>query len=335
MPEPVVVIGGAIALLMMLGGKKKGTTRLPPDEPGHVPGGGSDEKTPVGDPDGGVKGGGTKVPGGGWDDSDYVPPTNLGPNDLWIAPDCRGVIEGETWWANKMRPRSLNLARTWEARRNWAPSMNDIMGAALGQYVYHNTPEPLLAPGSIPSCLLEWPGFFWGTVYSRTANPVSAERYKADIDAYNANFPAMGGYLEHLKNRLLQDSAIFNAMINAQPVKGNTLYFTGVDSSLIEPAGEYIMQIAGDRNHELVDYDWLKGYYPEATFPQDAAMMAFMRVPGTTEFNRAVVPWEWRESGPMTFALNTEDQRREFVQQIIDGVVNETGWYPPSQDPNA
>lgn len=328
MPEPVVVIGGAIALLMMLSGKKKkGAPKV--DEEGNVPGGGSDSKTPVGDPDAGVKGGGTKRPGGGYDQSDYVPPTNLGDNDLWIAPDCRGVIQGPGFWANKFRPRVLQIARSWN--RDWAPGVNDVMAVALGQFIFTGTPEPLFPPGSLPSCLSDWPGWWWGTVYSRTSTQAQLDRYESDIDAYNAAFPALGSYLESLKKRMLDDPAILAAILDTQEYPPNVLYFTGVDSSLTTPAGQYIMQIAGPRLHEMVDYDRLTRIYPES-FPKGEALMVFMRPAGSMGFQRAIVPWEWREGGPMTFALNSEEERMNFAQQAVDTVVNEVGWYPPSPD---
>lgn len=334
MPEPVVVIGGAIALLMMLGGKKKKTTQTA-DETGHVPGGGSDSKTPVGDPDGGVKGGGTKRPGGGWDDSDYVPPTNLGPNDLWIAPDCGGVIEGDTWWANKMRPRAVQLARNWRSQRTWAPSMNDIMGAALGQFVYHNTPEPLLEPGSIPSCMTDWPGFHWGSIFRRTATEDSRDRYQNALNAYNANFPATGGYLEHLKQRMLADPELFSLMLWAQDIKPYTFYIAGVDESLMALARGYLDAIADGRRWEEIEPKWLANYYPELGFPEAPAMEAVIRTTGTN-LRRSEVPWDLRESGPMTFALNTEAQRREYIEAAINGLINEAGWYaPPAGSPTS
>lgn len=329
MAEPITVVGGALLLLAMLSGKKKGKKSIP-DEEGNLGGGGDDKKAGQGDSDAGVKSGGKKVgSGGGMDGSDYIPPSDLTADDLWIAPDCRAVRPGATWYQNKFRPRVLQIARTWPTgkggSRDWPPGMNDVMAVAIGQFRFANTPEPLLHPSAMPSCLSDWPGWYWGTVYSRTSTKAQMDRYNADLAAYNAAFPALGSYLNYLKQQMLDDPAIYSAVLDAQEYPPNVLFFAGIDPALTGPAGSYIMEIAGDRAHEKVDYDRLIKNYPES-FPAGEALMVFMRPYNSTGFIRAVVPWELRPSGPKSFALMAEDERWALAAEAVDKVVNEVGW---------
>jgi len=330
MAEPITVIGGALLLLAMLSGKKKGGKKSIPDEEGNLGGGGDDKKAGQGDSNAGVKSGGTKVgSGGGMDGSDYLPPSNLTDDDLWVSPDCRAVRPGATWYQNKFRPRVLQIAQSWPTgqggSRDWPPGMNDVMAVAIGQFRFANTPEPLLHPQAMPSCLSDWPGWYWGTVYSRTSTQAQMGKYNAALAAYNTAFPALGSYLNYLKQQMLDDPAIFSAVLDAQEYPPNVLFFTGIDSALTGPAGSYIMEIAGDRAHEKVDYERLIKNYPES-FPAGEALMVFMRPYNSTGFIRAVVPWGLAETGAKTFALNSEEERWAFASEAVDKVVNEVGW---------
>jgi hypothetical protein len=122
---------------------------------------------------------------------------------------------------------------------------------------------------------------------------------------------------------------LFNLMLWAQDVKPYTLYLTGVDESLLSLARGYLDFIADGRRWDEIDSKWLANYYPELGFPEAPAMLVVTRQGNTTKLAASEVPWDLRESGPMTFALNSEEQRRELIQSAIDGLINEAGWYPP------
>jgi hypothetical protein len=333
MAEPITVVGGVLLLLAMMSGKKKSKKKSIADVPGNLGGGGTDDKSSQGDSGAGVKSGGTNVGGGGgMDGSDYLPPPNLNADDLWISPDCRAVKPGATWYQNKFRPRVLQITSTWPTgqggSRDWPPGINDVMAVAIGQFRFANTPEPLLHPSAMPSCLSDWPGWYWGTVYSRTSTEHHASKYNADLAAYNEAFPALGSYLNYLKQSLMDDPAVLKALLEAQEYSPNVLYFTGVDSSLYDPAAAYIMEIAGNRAHEKVDYDRLIKNYPES-FPAGEALLVFMRRATSNTgfaFSFSTVPWSLRDGGPMTFAFNPQEQRDELAASAVDTVVNEVGW---------
>ncbi len=317
-------------LLAMLSGKKKGGKKSIPDEEGNLGGGADDKKAGAGESKAGVKSGGKKVGGGGgMDGSDYIPPPNLTDDELWISPDCRAVRPGATWFQNKFRPRVLQIAQGWPTgqggSRDWPPGVNDVMAVAIGQFRFANTPEPLLHPQAMPSCLSDWPGWYWGTVYGRTSTQARLDSYNAALAAYNTAFPALGSYLNYLKQQMLDDPAIHAAVLDAQEYPPNVLFFTGIDSALTGPAGSYIMEIAGDRAHELVDYERLIKNYPES-FPVGEALLVFMRPYNTTGFFQVIVPWGLSGGGAKTFAFLSEDERRALAVEAIDKVVNEVGW---------
>lgn len=109
--------------------------------------------------------------------SDYAAPKDLGPTDLWIAPDCYSVIVGRDWWSQVAQEHVragieaglgnllfLTSDEQW-ADEQWVESYEFLVYDLLSQYLDEADLD----------CLNSWPWHTsWG-VYSQIAYPDEAD----------------------------------------------------------------------------------------------------------------------------------------------------------------
>jgi len=116
--------------------------------------------------------------------SDYAAPADLGPEDLWIAPDCYSVIVGRDWWSNVAQEYVrdahegglggllfLTDDMQW-ADEQWVESYEFLVYDLLSQYVDEKDME----------CIDAWPwhtswGFYDQVPYPSQADYSTVEEF--------------------------------------------------------------------------------------------------------------------------------------------------------------